>query len=189
MCTGTGAVSSPKRRLRRRATPAKRGIGPGCGPTEVGGPARRLRAAGRAQVRRLRAAGRAQGTAARCGACAGAAAACCGACAAGRAQARRLTFISVGSRSKPRKSGCTWFSFCPCFVAGACAGGAGGREQLAPVQELDQALLQSQGVTTTWPSTSPASSPSITRRTRTRTRTHIHTHTHTHTRTHAHAHA
>jgi hypothetical protein len=38
----------PKRRFRRRATPAKRGIGPGCWPTEVGGPAGRLRAAGRA---------------------------------------------------------------------------------------------------------------------------------------------
>ncbi len=42
------------------------------------------------------------------------------------------------------------FSFYPCFVADACAGGAGGREKLAPVQELEQALLQSQGVATTW---------------------------------------
>ena len=38
----------PRRRFRRRATPAKRGIGPGCWPTEVGGPAGRLRAAWRA---------------------------------------------------------------------------------------------------------------------------------------------
>ena len=38
----------PQRRFRRRATPAKRGIGPGCRPTEVGGPVGRLRAAGRA---------------------------------------------------------------------------------------------------------------------------------------------
>jgi hypothetical protein len=47
-------------------------------------------------------------------------------------------------------SGEAWFSFCPCFVADACAGGDGGREQLAPVQDLDQARLQSQGVATTW---------------------------------------
>ena len=38
----------PKRRFRRRATPAKRGIGPGCVPQEVGGLAGRLRAAWRA---------------------------------------------------------------------------------------------------------------------------------------------
>ncbi len=38
----------PKRRFRRRATPVKRGIGPGSWPTEVGGPAGRLRAAWRA---------------------------------------------------------------------------------------------------------------------------------------------
>ena len=38
----------PKRRFRRRATLAQRGMGPGCVPTEVGGPAGRLRAAGRA---------------------------------------------------------------------------------------------------------------------------------------------
>jgi hypothetical protein len=37
-----------KRRFRRRATPAKRGIGPGCWPTEVGGLAGRLRAVWRA---------------------------------------------------------------------------------------------------------------------------------------------
>ena len=41
-----------KRRFRRRATPAKRGIGPGCWPTEVGGPAGRLRAAWRAHGRK-----------------------------------------------------------------------------------------------------------------------------------------
>ena len=34
----------PKRRFRRRATPATRGIGPGCVPQEVGGLAGRLRA-------------------------------------------------------------------------------------------------------------------------------------------------
>jgi hypothetical protein len=39
------------RRFRRRATPAKRGIGPGCRPTEVGGAAGRLRAAGRVHGR------------------------------------------------------------------------------------------------------------------------------------------
>ena len=42
----------PQRRFRRRATPAKRGIGPGCRPTEVGGPAGRLRAEGRAHGRK-----------------------------------------------------------------------------------------------------------------------------------------
>jgi len=41
----------PQRRFRRRATPAKRGIGPGCWHTEVGGPAGRLRAAWRAHGR------------------------------------------------------------------------------------------------------------------------------------------
>jgi len=38
----------PKRRVVCRATLAQRGMGPGCVPTEVGGPAGRLRAAGRA---------------------------------------------------------------------------------------------------------------------------------------------
>ena len=38
----------PQRRFRRRATPAKRGIGPGCVPQEVGGLAGRLRTASRA---------------------------------------------------------------------------------------------------------------------------------------------
>jgi hypothetical protein len=63
--------------------------------------------------------------------------------------------------------------------------GAGGREQLAPVQELDQTLLQSQGVATTWSSTSPATSPLIIHITRTHAHAPVHTHTHTtHTHTH-----
>jgi hypothetical protein len=41
----------PSGNLRRRATPAKRGIGPGCVPQEVGGLAGRLRAAWRAHGR------------------------------------------------------------------------------------------------------------------------------------------
>ena len=42
-CTESSAGA--QRRFRRRATPAKRGIGPVCWPTEVGGTAGRLRAA------------------------------------------------------------------------------------------------------------------------------------------------